>query len=176
MIAANMDADLARLCANLRCKYTRYADDITISISRGEMPPRIARYPNASGTGQVIIGDALIDIVEKHGFQINHRKSRLQSYWTRQMCTGLVVNGTRAVPPRVYVRRLRSLIDHWKKHGWQAAAELLQRTENRPLFENRQSLWNHVNGKIHYITMARGSDDPVCQKFDLILSSIPENF
>ena len=175
MIAANMDAELARLCANMRCRYTRYADDITISVSRGEISPRIARYPNASGTGQVIIGDTLTDIVERHGFAINQQKSRLQSYWTRQMCTGLVVNGDRALPPRIYVRHLRSLIDHWQKNGWQDAADLLNRTENRPLFEHRLSLWHHVNGKIQYIRMVRGKDDPVCQKLELLMSSIPED-
>lgn len=95
MITAGMDADLATLCRRLRCRYTRYADDISISNARGEMPPQIARYPNASGTGQVVIGDEMADIIEKHGFRINDHKSRLQSYWTRQMCTGLVVNGER---------------------------------------------------------------------------------
>jgi RNA-directed DNA polymerase len=60
IITAEMDADLAQLCGSLNCWYTRYADDITISTSRSEMSPKIARYPNARGTGQVIIGDELV--------------------------------------------------------------------------------------------------------------------
>ena len=68
IVAAELDADLAKLSGSLGCWYTRYADDITISTSRGEMPPKLARYPNARGTGQVAIGDQLVDIIERHGF------------------------------------------------------------------------------------------------------------
>ena len=92
IIASKMDTDLANLCSSLYCRYTRYADDITISTSRSVLSPHIARYPNALGTGQVIIGDRLTGIIENNGFKLNHRKSRLQSNWTRQLCTGLVVN------------------------------------------------------------------------------------
>ena len=61
MVAAELDADLAKLCGSLRCRYTRYADDITISTVRGELSPDLARYPNAAGTGQVIVGDKLAE-------------------------------------------------------------------------------------------------------------------
>ena len=74
IVAAQLDADLNKLCRLLYSRYTRYADDITISTKRGEMSPRLARYPNARGTGQVVIGDGLVNVVERHGFQINHRE------------------------------------------------------------------------------------------------------
>lgn len=175
MVTAGLDDELARLCGELGCWYTRYADDITISKSRGEMPPQIARYPNARGTGQVVLGDRLTYLIEKHGFQINHRKSRLQSYWTRQLCTGLVVNGDRATPPRSYIRRLRSLIDHWQKNGWQDAAQVLYSKENRPLIKDRQPLMNHVLGRISYLKMVRGQDDNIAQRLERIVASIPPN-
>ena len=175
IVAAELDADLAKLSGSLGCWYTRYADDITISTSRGEMPPKLARYPNARGTGQVAIGDQLVDIIERHGFRINDRKSRLQSYWTKQLCTGLVVNTDRISPPRSYIRRLRSLIDHWQKNGWQNAAKVLHSKEHRPLFSNRQSLMNHVNGRIGYLKMVRGQDDPIARKLELTVSSIPDD-
>ena len=174
IITAGMDADIAKLCGRLRCRYTRYADDISISRSRGEMPPQIARYPNASGTGQVVIGDELANVIESHSFEINHRKSRLQSYWTRQMCTGLVVNGDRPSLRRPYIRRLRSLIDHWQKHGWQVAARVLHSSEGYALIEDRQSFVNYVMGKIGYLKMVRGQDDKVAQRLDLITKAIPK--
>lgn len=175
IVAAGLDADLARLCALLRCRYTRYADDITISTSRSELSPELGRYPNARGTGQVIIGDRLTDLIESHGFRINHRKSRLQSHWTRQMCTGLVVNRGQITPPRKYIRRLRSVVDHWRKNGWQDAAQVLHTKENRPLFGNRQRLVNHVLGRIAYMKMVRGQNDPISQGLDRIVASLPPN-
>ena len=175
IIAAELDADLARLCGRFRCVYTRYADDITISTSRDEMPPQLARYPNANGTGQVVIGDELASAIERHSFRINDRKSRLQSYWTRQMCTGIVVNGQRPSLRRPYVRHLRSLVHHWQQRGWQDAAQVLHSKENRPLFDNREMFVNYVMGKIGYLKMVRGQDDPVSQRLDEIVASIPRH-
>ena len=175
MVAAELDAELAHLCGSLRCWYTRYADDITISTVRGEMSPHIARYPHARGTGQVIIGDKLTDIIERHGFRINERKSRMQSWWTRQLCTGLVVNGVPVSPPKSYIRSLRSLIDHWRKNGWQDAAQILNTIENRPLFSNRQRLLDHVLGRIGYLKMVRGQPDSVSQRLASIVAAIPPN-
>ena len=174
IVAAELDAEIAKLCGPLGCWYTRYADDITISTSRAKLSPEIARYPNASGTGQVIIGDRLANIIERNGFRLNDRKSRLQSYWTRQMCTGLVVNGDCVSLPRSYIRRLRSLIHHWQKDGWQDAVQVLHQKESRPLIEGRQDLVNHVKGRISYLRMVRGQNDPMSQRLDQIVMSIPD--
>ena len=175
IVASELDTDLAKLCRSFGYSYTRYADDITISTRRGELSPQIARYPNARGTGQAVIGDRLLDVIERHGFQINDRKSRLQSYWTRQLCTGLVVNGDSISPPRSYIRRLRSLIDHWQKNGWQDAAQVLHSKEHRNLFSNRQALMNHIAGRIGYLRMVRGQNDQVAQRLERIVASIPQN-
>ena len=139
------------------------------------MPPRLARYPNARGTGQVVIGDSLARIIQRHGFRINDQKSRLQSYWTRQTCTGLVVNGDRPTPPRSYIRHLRSLVHHWEKNGWEDAAQVLHSGESRPLFEDRQDLLNHVMGRISYLKMVRGQDDRVAQRLEQIVASLPQD-
>ena len=175
IIAAGLDTDLTRLCGALYCRYTRYADDITISTSHSKLSPKIAKYPNAQGTGQVVIGDGLIDIIERNGFRINDRKSRLQSYWTRQLCTGLVVNSGKVSPPKSYIRRLRSLIHHWQRNGWQHAAHVLHSKENRPLFDSRQGLANHVRGRIGYLKMVRGQGDPVAQRLEQIIVTLPQN-
>lgn len=176
MVAAQLDTDIADLCARMGCWYTRYADDITISTSRSKMNPNLARYPNARSTDQVVIGDALTDIIERNGFQINHGKSRLKSDWTRQMCAGLVVNDScRPSPPRKYMRRLRSLVDHWVRNGWKDAAQVLHDGEYRPLFDDRQALVNHVIGRINYVRMVRGHDDKVAQKLADAVAKIPSN-
>ena len=174
IITAGMDADLAQLCGQLNCWYTRYADDITISTSRSEMSPRIARYPNALGTGQVIVGDDLATIIEKHGFKLNDRKSRLQSYWTRQTCTGLIVNGDRPSLPRPFIRNLRSLIHHWKMNGWEDAVEVLRSNERRTKIDTREKLEAHVFGKINYMRMVRGQDDLIAGRLALTVASIAQ--
>ena len=175
MVAAQLDADMAELCRPLGCWYTRYADDITISTQRDEMPPAIARYPKALGTGQVVIGDALAEIIDENGFQLNARKSRLQSYWTRQMCTGLVVNGEQISVPRKYIRRLRSLLHHWEINGWRDAVSVLQTKENRSNVDTREKLLLHVLGKINYLRMVRGPNDAVSQRLSQVVTSIPQD-
>ncbi len=176
MVTAQLDADIADMCGKLRCRYTRYADDITVSTLRDEMSPQIARYPNAQGTGQVILGDELIEVVERNGFRINHRKSRMYSYWTRQTCTGLVVNGQKPSINRSYIRRLRSLVDHWRKNGWQDAAQVLHEKEHRILFEDRQRLMNHVKGRIGFIKMVLGENDKNAHRLDKIIDTLPDHY
>lgn len=175
IIAAQLDADLTKLCTPLKCWYTRYADDITISTQLPEMPPSIARYPRALGTGQVVIGDALAQIIEQNGFQLNAHKSRLQSYWTRQMCTGLVVNGKKVSVPRKYIRRLRSLVHHWEINGWQDAVSILKIKENRNNIDTREKLALHVVGRINYLKMVRGQDDALSLRLAQIVTSIPQD-
>ncbi len=175
IVAAKLDDDLTKLCVSFHCRYTRYADDITISTLRNEISPEVARYPNALGTGQVSIGDGLASVIEHNGFKINDRKSRLQSYWTRQICTGLVVNGNRVSPPKSYIRRLRSLIDHWKKNGWQDATLVLHTKENRALFNSREAFVDHVIGRIGYLKMVRGHNDPTAKRYEQIIASLPPN-
>ena len=175
IVAAGLDSELAYLCGSLGCWYTRYADDITISTLRHELSPELARYPNALGTGQVIVGDRLADTIEHNGFKINYRKSHLQSHWTRQVCTGLVVNGGQVSPPRSYIRRLRSLVHHWEKRGWQDATQVLNSRENRPLLHSRQQLMDHVLGRISYLRMVRGQDDQISQRLADSVSKIPPN-
>ncbi len=174
MLAAEMDTELAKLCGNLGCRYTRYADDITISTMRDEMPPSVARYPNSLGTGQVILGEALITIIKGQGFEINERKSRLQSFWTRQMCTGLVVNGKSPSPRRTYIRNLKSLIHHWEKNGWQDAAKALHKGDNRINLVSREQLSNHIIGKLGYMKMVRGKGDRIVSKLEGVVKSIPQ--
>ena len=175
MIAAQMDDELSRFATSRYCVYTRYADDITISTKRQVLSPQIARYPHSRGTGQAILGDALVDTIERHGFTINNRKTRLQSHSTRQLCTGLVVNGKSVSVPRRYVRRLRSLIDHWSKNGWKDAASALAAENGRPHFTERRQLVNHVRGRLDYLRMVCGHSDPVCKQMRDRFEAIPES-
>ncbi|MXY08890.1 MAG: RNA-directed DNA polymerase [Rhodothermaceae bacterium] len=175
IMAASMDTQLKELCKKLRCTYTRYADDLTISTDCEPFPPEIARYPSAAGTVQVVLGDSFLDIIENNGFQINHMKSRLQNHWTRQICTGLVVNREKLSLPRSYKRRLRALIHNWKSLGWEKAAKRMHEKEYRPLFHNRDRFVHHVYGRINYMRMIYGVDYIGAKKLLSALEEIPKD-
>lgn len=174
IIASQLDSDLSAFVSPYRCRYTRYADDITISTRRETLSPQIARYPSTQGTGQAVLGDRIVGIVTNNGFNVNHRKTRVRSHWTRQMCTGLVVNGDRVSVRRSYVRGLRSLIYSWTKCGWSHAASVLAARTGKTAFDERVKLLNHVRGKVDYVGMVRGLDDPVYVRLSEQLESIPQ--
>ena len=175
IIAAPVDTQLKELSGKLRCRYTRYADDITISTNEETFPPQIARYPSALGTVQVVLGESLLDIIEDNGFQVNHMKSRLQSRGTRQLCTGLVVNGEHVSLPGPYKRRLRALIHNWKSLGWEEAAKRMHEKEHRPLIESRERFVQHVYGRLNYMNMIRGIEDKVAQKLLSVVQELPQD-
>ena len=174
IMAAPLDTQLKKLCGRLRCRYTRYADDITISTNQEPFPPQLARYPSALGTVQVVLGESLLDIIEDNGFQVNHMKSRLQNHWTRQLCTGLVVNGEHLSLPGPYKRRLRALIHNWKSLGWEEAAKRMHKKEGRPVLDSRDRFVHHVHGRLNYMRLVRGIDDAGAKKLLSAVQEIPQ--
>lgn len=174
MVAAQLDADLATLAASKYCTYTRYADDITISTKREALSPQIARYPNAQVTSQVALGDELLDVIARHSFRVNFHKNRLQSYWTRQTCTGLVVNGAAVSVPRPFVRRLRTVIHRWVEHGWRDAAAVLAKGDERPEIDDRAHFERVVRGKLEYVRMVCGNEHPSYARMAQRIGGIPD--
>jgi hypothetical protein len=86
--------------------YTRYLDDVTISGGR----EIIALMPQ------------IADIVERNGFRINDRKTRILRKSTRQSVTGVVVNEGMH-PPKVLTRRVRQYLYYCRRWGIQEHAE-----------------------------------------------------
>lgn len=91
LIAGILDFHLTRLAKNCGCRYTRYADDITFSTNKKDFPKEIARLV-AGQENKWELGGALIKLISKSGFEINHAKTRMQYKNSRQQVTGLVVN------------------------------------------------------------------------------------
>jgi RNA-directed DNA polymerase len=99
MICARLDSTLKRLAKQYRCRYTRYADDITFSTTFTTFPSEIAST-TASG---VQLGEKLVQAVVGNGFVINQNKVRLQFAGQHREVTGLTVNRFANVK-RTYVR------------------------------------------------------------------------
>lgn len=88
LITHALDIRLASLAKKYSCTYTRYADDITFSTRKKEFPSQIMRQEK----NEYYSSKNLRQEVERAGFSINDKKTRIQYKDSRQEVTGLVVN------------------------------------------------------------------------------------
>lgn len=160
MIAKPLDNELIRLCRGYGLKYSRYADDITISSSRNSFPTAIAFIDNIDGNRVSLIGDRLNESITRNGFRINSTKTRLQEKPSRQVVTGLVVNEKVNVDRR-FIRKVRAMLYSWENEGYSAAAKkhFKNRTYDASLEAYAANNFNWVvRGKIEFIRSVRGSE------------------
>ena len=74
-----------------KCRYTRYADDITFSTNQKQFPQALAFRAEAASS-EWTLGKELIAKVSNADFSINPAKTRMQCKPNRQLVTGLTVN------------------------------------------------------------------------------------
>ncbi|WP_417465409.1 reverse transcriptase domain-containing protein [Kordiimonas sp.] len=161
MVAKPLDNALIKYCRGHGVRYSRYADDITISTTRHQFPPAIAFIDNVDGDPVVVLGEKLVEIVEEDcGFKINHKKTRLLGKSERQTVTGLVVNEKVNVDRR-YIRNLRAMLFDWEISGYEAAAK--KHFENRSFdfcleeYAAKNFEWV-ARGKIEFLRSVRGGN------------------
>lgn len=161
MICARLDAKLQQLAKEHQCTYSRYADDITFSTSRSKFPSALAHL---SELGQAEIGDELSFVIKENGFQINPKKTRLQSKEQRQEVTGLTVNRYPNVQ-RSYVKQVRGIIHAWRKYGLASTTERYFDLHSGGKYSDpkkyRPPLNKIVMGKIEFIGMVKGKNSSV---------------
>lgn len=165
MICARLDSQLKWLAEKYGCLYSRYADDLTFSTSRPLFPNALAS--RGIGGQQYKAGFMLNKIVQKNGFQINPNKVRVQHTTERQEVTGLVSNEKVNVP-REYVRQIRAMLYAWEKFGLRAAErEHIKRYEfkYREPHKRLPSYRDIVKGKLQFLGMVKGKDDPVFKRY-----------
>lgn len=107
LIGNLLDRQLAGIAKQNGCHYSRYADDLTFSSSKPEFPVAIGRLDQE--TDVWVAGSALLNALEKAGFVLNDRKTRMQFDFSRQEVTGLVVNAITNTRPE-YRRRVRAMV------------------------------------------------------------------
>lgn len=166
MVAARLDRDLERLSRRARCRYTRYADDITFSSGERVFPSILATREQGASGGLTAVGAPLTQLIEENDFEINHSKVRLQRSDERQTVTGLTVNDFPNVS-REYTRRIRALLYAWEQHGPDAAADhYFGRYErrNRPPHAAK-NFKRAVKGHIDFFGLVRGIDHPTYRTF-----------
>jgi hypothetical protein len=112
LVCHRLDARLKRLAELEDINYTRYADDITLSIpiengnGNTSIKTRIGKYLGM-----------LRKIIRDEGFEINKKKTWVIRPHQRQGVTGLVINDGGARIPRPWLRKLRAILHNCKVHG-----------------------------------------------------------
>ncbi len=129
LIARRLDTRLAAMGTKHGARYTRYADDLTLSLEPGKRDQ----------IGMLLA--RIRHIAEDEGFRVHPDKVAVQRAGGRQTVTGIVVNRGLSVP-REEIRRLRAVLHAAKKTGLAA--------------QNRESMSDfraHLRGKIAYVAM-----------------------
>lgn len=153
-ICDTLDRRLAGLAKRFGLYYSRYADDITFSSTH-----------NVYQEGSPFRCE-LMRIIAGQGFSINPKKTRLQHCSRRQEVTGLTVSKKVNVT-RKFIKNLRAIIHIWERHGYYAAiSSFLPRylAEKGHMTNKALNLANIIHGKLCYLKMVKGENDPVFQK------------
>ena len=127
IMAYRLDARLAGLATAAKIHYTRYADDLLFSGDES-FGRHVKNF--AATVGAIAI---------EQGFQVNHRKTRIQFASQRQTATGIVLNQHANIRRRDY-DQLKAILFNCIRHG--------------PASQNRQELANfkqHLSGRINWV-------------------------
>ncbi|EDM73862.1 Retron-type reverse transcriptase [Plesiocystis pacifica SIR-1] len=109
-----LDARLSGLAARLGARYSRYADDLSLSFHDDE------------ALAKLDVGRAFwwIDqILQQEGFAEHPKKRRILRPHRRQQVTGIVVNEHLAIP-RDERRRFRAMLHNCRAHGLDSQAKV----------------------------------------------------
>ena len=166
MLSARLDSNLAKIAREYKCRYSRYADDITFSINYHKFPKEIAFFKNIEGKKQIKIGATLTKTIQNNGFRINEEKTRIRNKTQRQEVTGLVTNEKLNVT-RQFVREVRAMLYNWKSEGLEICQQKYELKINQD-FRNAAkaaSFKNLVKGRVDFIGAVRGKEDHIYLKY-----------
>ena len=156
-ICREMDKEIASIATAQGITFTRYADDLTFSSDTDILRPQ----------GELV--QQVKTIVERYGFRLNEEKTHLQRRGRRQEVTGLMVTEKVNVSRR-YVREIRSLLYIWERYGYEDACQAAWKSYRQQHGKTKGHqhcvpLNAVLRGKLNYMKMVRGADDPLYQSF-----------
>jgi len=158
MICGKMDSQLTKLAAKFKARYTRYADDITISTNTKLFPRPLAYFDDELHGRQIKLGTELENVVTDNGFGQRGEKLRLQQKDQRQKVTGLIVNCRPNVPRKV-INQARAMLHSWRFNGLDESERIFQAChDQRHRLNAAPSFKKVVKGKIEYIGFIKGKD------------------
>lgn len=149
IIAHVLDIHLAKLAANHRCVYSRYADDLSFSTNLKSFPQAIAER-DMEDQHSWRVGPELERLIIKNGFTVNHDKTRMQYRDSRQEVTGLVVN-KRVNVPREYRHQVRAMVHRLWKTGTYERPDLTLDESGNVVSSTRDGTIAELQGMLGYI-------------------------
>ncbi|MCX5519680.1 reverse transcriptase domain-containing protein [Kaistia defluvii] len=159
MICYRMDRELMRYCKERKIRYSRYADDITLSMYSRPNLMVLGESLLAGSLKLDALDPALRAIIANNGFTINETKIRYSDKNSRQKVTGCIVNEFVNVP-RTFVREVRAMLYSVEKSGMAGAqAKLAGKSHGTGHIENV------LRGKIAWLGQVKGKSDPIFRKY-----------
>ena len=149
LIAGILDIHLNRLARKNRCTFTRYADDITFSTNLKKFPTSIAKMESDE---EWEISNRLLKQINKCGFEVNEKKTRMQYRHSRQDVTGLIVN-TKLGVKREMLKIVRAQVEELIKTG----KCFVKKTEGEETTHESVSV-DCLRGRLAHIAWVKGQN------------------
>jgi hypothetical protein len=117
-------------------------------------------------------------IIEGQNFKMNEAKTRLQKKGGRQEVTGLIISN-KVNAKTSYVAEIRNLLHIWEKYGYNEVYKRFYpkyKENNCHIKKGEPLLENVLYGKLQYLKMVKGHNDPVYtslqERYDKLTSPV----
>lgn len=164
LLCWRLDHRLDGLAKRFGAEYSRYADDITFSS-------------NHNCFKDVFISE-LTKIITDQGLTINPAKTRLQTNNVRQEVTGLTVNHKVNVTSK-YLKDVRMYLYYCEQYGIEKAKKFYENDYKKikpdSIINKPPSIELFLKGKLNYLSMVKGNDDPTYLKLESRFTNLFDN-
>lgn len=169
LASLSLDKDLNFYTGKRKIEYSRYADDLSFSPKKDVGHDSLVKsYSNGSRSIVQELNSELEDLFQRHGMNIQEKKTRLSHRNTKMEVTGLVVSKFPNVPRRE-IRWVRSLLDLWETRGYKFAQDRFYKKKSKrgAVYRHKRckkQLTHVIMGKLLFISSIRGRGDYVFLK------------
>jgi len=150
IIASSLDYKIVNYIGKEKIRYTRYADDLTFSgdFKEGDLIKNVER------------------IVNREGFKINERKTRIRHRNQRQEVTGIVVNEKMQISRKIR-HKIRSDVYYIRKYGLDSHLEHMG--------INKANYLYHLMGIASYALFINPKDEKLKEYVTFLSDLIKDN-
>lgn len=159
MISFSLDIELHNYAKKNNMRYTRFADDISLSSFTQPICLFKERELKTKKLKVEDLSEEFVSIISGNGFTLNEDKLWFSDKTLRREVTGLIVNEFPNIP-RKYIRNIRAILYKIEKFGYDTT-----QAEFETKFSNgKKTLQQVLRGKIEWVAQVKGRSDPVFRK------------